>query len=159
MTGVLKNPIVMAIIVGVLVYFLYSYYIKYTDADQEPDKTGKPNKSNKNSKNKGDKSDKTKSSEMPIILAGVASVVTWFLYYYFGSGQDKTQELNLTNSIEQMNHNTIMSGTDSIDGIIDGANLNRRTGVNTKSYNLIGGGVDMINNVDLKIPNVLLDYK
>jgi heme/copper-type cytochrome/quinol oxidase subunit 2 len=136
--SIIKNPIVLAIVVGVLVFVLMSYFYKANDSN-------KKKKSNKK-KNKGTK-------ETTIIVAVIASLSTWYIAYcYFDDNTHNSDEIYVDSIVA--NNSDISHAINQKDG---NKNPHISSDDPTRSYNLIGSGLN-IPRSELKIPNVLIDY-
>ncbi|AYV77430.1 MAG: hypothetical protein Dasosvirus2_26 [Dasosvirus sp.] len=142
---ILRNPIVLAIIVGAVVFVLMSYCYKTTDTKTKDGTNNKKKKKNNKS---------SSSKETIIISAVIASLVTWYLAstYLCDSvvGNDATiAELDLG---ANENPQVQKSANGQLGGKIPSLSSENNT---SRSYNLLGSGLNI---PKTELPKVLIDY-
>lgn len=141
MWDTIKNPIVLAITVGVIVFIFMMYY------NGEFDKKKKKQNKEKKKNNAGD------SKETSLIVAVIAGIGTWFLSNYCFDKSSKDSE-DYSSDVE-LELNSIKGGNKIIKnkGIPSISSEEQ-----TRSYNLLGSGLN-IPKSELRIPDVLIDYE
>lgn len=163
--SIMRNPVVLAMLVALIVfvvlYYYYNYYVK----------NEKGSSINKKIKKKEKK--EMIINETMIISAAFAGLVTWYIvtnYFSQNTNSDVTDEQNLLGfdndiDVNKLNIQEMEAGTSNkhnkISNKIDNTIVKiprLDTEDSTRSYNLIGSGVN-IPRSDLKIPSVLIDYK
>ena len=154
--SIFKNPIILAIIVTAISYVLLTYFYGESKNNKSDSNDKKKSKKDKQPANKSEM-----SKETIIIISVVIGLVTWYLASNYMNDDNET-EMNKDNvEIENIkNLKPIYGGANDIDNL----KINRKVIPQissediTRSYNLIGSGLN-IPRAELKIPNVLIDYK
>jgi len=154
----MKNPIFLAVlatcVVFAVTYYYYNYYSKPV-----PKKDDKKN---------GKKKSGIEINETIIVSSLVAGLITWYVASsYFTNSKTISEETenNGTNGLlggvnmAEKSLRNMEGGARDINGFSQTKvpRLDDSDDV-TRSYNLIGSGVN-IPRADLKIPNVLIDYR
>jgi hypothetical protein len=149
--SLLKNPILLAIVTSVVVFILMSYL--YIEKDDEKTKT-------KNDKKQ--KKGKQSCKETAIITAAIAGLAVWYLAStYLGDVapiDDQDNQLEKIGGADKNSRVQISQNIKQYDGIKTNNIPHISSDDPTRSYNLIGSGLN-IPRSELKIPNVLIDYK
>ncbi len=143
--NILKNPIVLAIITGIIIFVAMTYFNK---PKKSKSKQNKPNKS----KEKRDNSFFSDTKETNILVAVIAFLATWYIAYsYLDTNEKQEGGQNQVNQVNQVNEeNTVNLSVKSrkIPSI--------STEEVTRSYNILGSGLNVPKN-ELRLPNVLID--
>ena len=143
----LKNPVVLAIIVGSVVFIIMNYFNK-------PPPEDKKRKGNKRRKKNNDAGD---TKETSIIIAVLAALVTWYGARCYFSEETVTENSPdvLETRLEPVD-NTNVQNLQKAGGI--NGHLLKSSSDTVRSYQVLGSGLN-IPKGELKIPNVMIDFK
>lgn len=131
--SIIKNPIILALLASALVFTVTYCYFNYS-------------KEKKDKKGKKLKKKSAVINETMILSAAITGLITWYVATSYFVEED--EDTGLTLSPIQ-----VQTG-----GVSKSKVPNLESECSDRSYNLLGSGVN-IPKTDLKIPNVLIDYK
>jgi len=161
----MKNPVFLALIATCVVfavtYYYYNYYSRSNDNDKDDTQT-KQNKQYKKKKNTKKGKDGIILNETIIVSSLVAGLIVWYAASSYFSNETTITKTNEIADIIGPSQSTsdIPVSRELMKGGGGGRSRVSRldSDDSTRSYNLIGSGVN-IPRSDLKIPSVLIDYK
>ncbi len=154
--SILKNPIILAIIVTAITYVVLTYFFGESKNDKSEINDKKKTKKDKLPMNKT-----VMSKETIIIISVVMGLVTWYVTSNYMNDEDVN--VDNTENIALVKIKSLNTPGEHFNDI-DNVKANRKSIPQissddlTRSYNLIGSGLN-IPRAELKIPNVLIDYK
>jgi len=161
--SIMKNPVFLALlatcVVFAVTYYYYNYYSRSNDNDKVDTQT-KLNKQDKKKKNTKKGKDGIILNETIIVSSLVAGLIVWYAAScYFGSETTTITKTNEAADIIGPSQSTPDVSKEIMKGGGGRSRVSRLdSDDSTRSYNLIGSGVN-IPRSDLKIPSVLIDYK
>lgn len=137
----LKNPIVLALIAGILTYTVMWWMAQ--------DKQNK--KKRKGKKGKKDRKESGKMNETNILIAVAVTLATWFVASsYLDDGSSLESQSNGTNSSGLELNNVNQAGSDAPHNNINSVSSEDAT----RSYNYLNSGLGI---PQRKLPSVLID--
>jgi len=148
--SIFKNPIILALFVAALVFVIMYYWCNSTGKSEKPSKGKKSKKDEKQKKKEG-------ISETVVISAAIAGLATWYIASsYLG---EKSGDEEVSTAVEKEDTITSTNNPQQLGGKNPSNKVPHISSDDpTRSYNLIGSGLN-IPRAELKIPNVLIDYK
>jgi hypothetical protein len=146
--SIMKNPVILAIIVSVLVFTVMYYW-------HNPMFPKDKKKKDTKNKDKDKKKIKKGINETVIISSVIAGLATWYITSsYFTNKPESLETVPVSVPRETVPDTGLKGGS----RIVNSKVPHIESDDPTRSYNLIGSGLN-IPRSELSIPNVLIDYK
>jgi hypothetical protein len=161
--SLIKNPMLLAILAFVIVFAIMYYWYNYTHNKKHDNDKDNDSKNKKKKKKEG-------INETIVISSAIAGLLTWYIASsYFNEKTTNDEAENVENPNEVTDNKTMtrvnaMNNNGNPVPQLEGGKVNSKKVPHissddpTRSYNLIGSGLD-IPRSELKIPNVLIDYR
>lgn len=134
---ILKHPVSVSIIAGVITFFAYDFMNKTQKKKKKRRHTEKKNK---------------KELERKIIISLIVMLFVWFAMSCYTTNPDKLNDINkISDVLDNITNNGNISTNNTL------AQSGGHQTIPSKTYNILGTGINIPQN-GIVIPDVLIDY-